>query len=267
MLPIAYQLYSAREETAENLEKVFSTLYKIGYDGVEFAGFFEKPSEEIKNLLEKYQLKGISSHVGLEAAQKNPFGLIAYHQAIGCEYMVIPGLDMDTRPGGKKFAATLQFLQYFGKLCKQAGIKLLYHNHDFEFIKVGGQYGLDFIFDAIPQKHLATQLDTCWVHYAGLDPVEYILKYTNRAPLVHVKDYIGNPSNVALAKEGEVIEPGERPDFMYKPLGQGVNNIRAIVKAAKEAGSKWLVMEMDDSPEMPPLEAAKICYDYLKPLA
>lgn len=267
MLPIAYQIYSARQEAAQNLEQVLATLHQIGYDGVEFAGFYGKSADEISSLLEKHQLKAISSHLGLEAAQADPFGIISYHQKIGCEYIVIPGLDMDTRPGGSKFATTLKFLHKFGKLCKKGGIQLLYHNHDFEFITISGQYGLDFIFDAVPKKLLATEIDTCWVHYAGLNPSEYLLKYKGRTPLVHVKDYVGNPSNIALAKEGEKAEPGERPDFMYKPLGQGVNDIPAIVKAAKEAGTKWLVMEMDDSPEMPPMEAAKLCYDFLKPLA
>lgn len=266
MLPIAYQLYSAREEAALNLDQVLARLHAIGYDGVEFAGFYGKSAEEVKCLLEKYHLKGISSHLGLEAAQADPFGVIAFHQKIGCEYIVIPGLDKSTRPGGPKFAATLQFLYGFGKLCKKAGLALLYHNHDFEFITISGQYGFDFIMDALPQKVLATQIGTCWVHYAGLDPSAYLLKYKGRAPLVHVKDYVGSPSNVALAKEGEKVQPGERPDFMYKPLGQGVNHIAAIVEAAWEAETKWLVMEMDDSPEMPPLDAAKICYDYLKNL-
>ena len=245
MLPITYQLYSAREEAALNLDQVLARLHAIGYDGVEFAGFYGKSAEEVKCLLEKYHLKGISSHLGLEAAQADPFGVIAFHQKIGCEYIVIPGLDKSTRPGGPKFAATLQFLYGFGKLCKKAGLALLYHNHDFEFITISGQYGFDFIMDALPQKVLATQIGTCWVHYAGLDPSAYLLKYKGRAPLV---------------------QPGERPDFMYKPLGQGVNHIAAIVEAAWEAETKWLVMEMDDSPEMPPLDAAKICYDYLKNL-
>lgn len=267
MLPIAYQLYSAREEAAENLENVLAALQNIGYNGVEFAGFYGRGADEINALLEKYGLKAISSHLGLSAAQADPFGVIAFHQAIGCEYIVIPGLDLDTRPGGPKFAATLGFFSYFGQLCKKAGIQLLYHNHEFEFIKISGQYGFDFIFDAVSKEYLATEIDTCWVHYAGLDPSEYLLKYKGRAPLVHVKDYRGTPSNVAHAKQGEGAYAGERVDFMYKPLGQGINDIKAIVKAAKGAGAKWLVMEMDDSPEMPPLEAAKICYDYLKPLA
>ena len=266
MLPIAYQVYSARGEAEKDFESVLAALQKIGYDGVEFAGFYGKTADEINALLEKYQLKGISSHVGIDLARKDPFGTIAYHQQIGCKYIVIPGLGNEDRPGGANFAKTLQWLRFFGKLCKKAGIELLYHNHDFEFVSVSDQYGLDFIFDAVDQKALATEIDTCWVHYAGLDPSAYVRKYEGRCPLVHVKDYVGTPSNIGKPDAPKVPE-GEKTPFMYKPLGQGVNDIPAIVKAAKESGAKWLVMEMDDSPEMPPLEAAKLCYDFLKPLA
>ncbi len=267
MLPIAYQLYSAREEAEQNLEQVLATVQSIGFDGVEFAGFYGKPAQEIKLLLEKYQLKGVSSHVPMDLAQKDPFGTIAYHQQIGCNYIVIPYLDEESRPGGPKFASALRFIRKFGKLCRKAGIQLLYHNHDFEFDILSGQYGLDFLYDAIPAKILACEVDTCWVHYAGVNPSEYVLKYTGRVPVVHMKDYVGVYSDSAtpygLLGAGEA---DEKVAFMFKPLGQGINDIPGIVKAAKEAGSKWLVFEMDLSLEMPPLEAAKISYNYLKSL-
>ncbi|NLB89745.1 MAG: sugar phosphate isomerase/epimerase [Clostridiales bacterium] len=268
MLPIAYQLYSTREEAEKNLEKVLADLQAIGFDGVEFAGFYGKSAEEITALLKKYQLKGISSHVAMDLAKADPFGIIAYHQQIGCEYIVIPYLEEKQRPGGENFAATLQWMYSFGKLCKKGGIQLLYHNHDFEFDMLSGQYGLDFLFDAVPQDRLASEIDTCWVHYAGVNPGDYVRKYQGRCPLVHVKDYVGTPSEegspYGLLGAGEA---DEEVSFMYKPLGQGINDIKDVVKAAKESGAKWLVFEMDESPEMPPMEAAKISFDFLKPLA
>lgn len=267
MLPIAYQIYSARQEAEKDLEKVLATLHSIGYDGVEFAGFYGKSAAEIKALLDKYNLKTISSHVPMQLAQQDMFGTIAYHQQIGCKYIAIPYLDEQTRPGGSKFAATLQWLYKFGKLCKKGGIQLLYHNHDFEFDMLSGQYGLDFLFDALPSKVLATEIDTCWVNYAGVNPSEYVLKHAGRAPVVHVKDYVGKKADggtpYGLLGAGEADEVA----FMYKPLGKGINDIPSIVKAAKEAGTKWLVVEMDESVEMPPLEAAKLSYEFLKPLA
>ena len=150
---------------------------------------------------------------------------------------------------------------------EEKGLELLYHNHDFEFDMLSGQYGLDFLYDAIPAKILAAEIDTCWVHYAGVNPSEYVLKYAKRVPVVHLKDYVGVRSEGAapygLLGAGEA---NKKVEFMFKPLGQGNNDIAGVVKAAKEAGSKWLVFEMDLSLEMPPLQAAKISYDYLKSL-
>lgn len=267
MLPIAYQVYSARGEAQKDLEGVLARLSQIGYNGVEFAGFYGKTADEIKALLEKHNLQAISSHVPIDGAQKDPFGTIAFHQAIGCKYIAIPYLDEEARPGGPKFAATLNWLKKFGHLCKKGGIQLLYHNHDFEFDMLSGQYGLDFMYDAISPKHLGAEIDTCWVHYAGVSPSNYVAKYAGRVPLVHVKDYVGKKTDggtpYGLLGAGEADEVA----FMYKPLGKGINEIPAIVKAAKKSGAKWLVVEMDESPEMPPLEAAKISYDFLKPLA
>lgn len=267
MLPIAYQIYSARKEAEKDLEHVFEKISQIGYNGVEFAGFYGKSTDEIKALLQKYHLQAISSHVPVEALQKDPFGTIAYHQQIGCKYIAIPYLDEKSRPGGPAFAAALKWIRKMGKLCKKGSISLLYHNHDFEFDLLSGQYGLDFMYDAIEAKHLGAEVDTCWVHYAGVNPSEYLKKLGSRVPLVHMKDYVGKKTDegspYGLLGAGEANEV----PFMYKPLGKGINDIKAIAQTAKEIGAKWFVVEMDESVEMPPLEAAKISYDFLKPLA
>ena len=66
----------------------------------------------------------------------------------------------------------------------------LYHNHDFEFVKMpNGQYALDYIYTEIPADLLQTELDICWVKVAGEEPVDYIKKYAGRAPVVHLKDF------------------------------------------------------------------------------
>ena len=144
-VPVAYQLYSAREDVAKDMNGVFKQLKAMGYDGVEFAGFFGHSAEEIKKMLDDNGLVAISSHVPVQAIQEDMFGTIAFHQKIGCRYIAIPYLDDAHRPGTPGFADMLRLIQRFGRLCKEAGIQLLYHNHDFEFVQLSGMYGLDFL--------------------------------------------------------------------------------------------------------------------------
>ena len=77
-------------------------------------------------------------------------------------------LDEATRPGSAGFGKTLGQIYKFGELCRKAGITLLYHNHDFEFCTISGEYGLDFIYDVVPADVLKTEIDCCWVKYSGI---------------------------------------------------------------------------------------------------
>lgn len=105
----------------------------------------------------------------------------------------------EDRPGTEKFLKNIETFKKIGEACKKVGITLLYHNHDFEFVKMpNGQYALDYIYTEIPADLLQTELDICWVKVAGEEPVDYIKKYAGRAPVVHLKDFYkeGKPANM-----------------------------------------------------------------------
>lgn len=127
----------------------------------------------------------------LAEIEKDMFKTISDYKAIGCKYIAVPYTDDECRPGGPRFAETIRNIYKFGRLCREAGIQLLYHNHDFEFTKISGMYGLDFIYEAVDACTLKTEIDTCWVKYAGENPAEYVKKYAGRCPVVHLKDYVG----------------------------------------------------------------------------
>ncbi len=264
-LPIAYQVYSARDEAQADLNGVLAQISALGYDGVEFAGFYGHTAEEVKALLAKHGLTAISSHVPIAQIIGDMFGVISYHKAIGCSYIAIPFLDESSRPGALGFAEMLKVIYQFGRLCREAGIQLLYHNHDFEFVTLSGQYGLDFLYGAVPADILQTEIDTCWVKYAGLDPAQYVRKYAGRCPVVHLKDYVGRRDGktpYGLIGTDKAADTGVA--FSFKPVGHGCQDIPSIVDAALGSGAKWLVVEQDLSTERPPLEAAKLSREYLK---
>lgn len=269
--PVAYQVYSAREEAQKDLLGVLKSLKEMGYDGVEFAGFYGHTAEEVKAMLDETGLKAISSHVALSLIEEDMFGTIAYHKTIGCEYIAIPFLDEATRPGSAGFAKVIKTIYTFGDLCKKAGIQLLYHNHDFEFVTLSDQFGLDFLYSAVPCCLLATELDTCWVKYAGQDPAAYIRKYAGRCPVVHLKDYVGVKSDrnpYALLGENGKDDGTAAKDvpFEFRPVGYGCQSFPEIIAAAEESGTKWVVVEQDLSLTRPALEAARMSVEYVKSL-
>lgn len=264
---IGYQLYSAREEAKNDLAGVLGALAQMGYEGIEFAGFYGKSAGEIRDILRDCGLAIASSHIPFPQVQQDPFGVIAFHQAVGCRYIAISSLNGACRPGGEKFAEAIRTVAWFGEMCRQGGIQLCYHNHDFEFVRVCGQWGLDFLYDAVPAEALQTELDTCWVKYAGEDPVAYLNKYAGRAPLVHLKDFVGRKgSGTPYGLIGETAQ-ADAAAFEYRPFGFGCQDAKALTKASIDAGARWLIIEQDEcSAGQSPLEAAKMSIDTLKGL-
>ena len=266
--PIAVQLYSVRGNMAEDFKGTLQKVKDMGYDGVEFAGLFGKSAAEVKEMCHEIGLVPISAHVPFVDMMNDP-DLLSTYAEIGCEYVVIPYLTTEYRPGKEKFHEVIEGAKILGEKANALGMKLAYHNHDFEFEKIDGEYALDILYKEVSPELLETQLDTCWVRVGGEDPVAYIRKYAGRVGVLHLKDFVGGKSENMYAligidddKEKETVGK-----FEYRPLGQGVQDIPAILKVAEESGTKWMIVEQDEpSMGLSSLESIKACIDYLKTL-
>ncbi|HHU03259.1 MAG: sugar phosphate isomerase/epimerase family protein [Christensenellales bacterium] len=256
---VAYQLYSARELVEKDMLSVLKELSQMGYKGVEFAGFFGHSADEINNMLAETNMKAVSSHVPVKDLKSNLDDIISFHKAIGCKYIVVPYVEENDRPGFPGFAKMIRFIYEAGVECKKNGLQLLYHNHDFEFEKISGIYGLDFLYDAVPEDILQTEIDTCWVHYSEVDPIEYLLKYTGRAPIVHLKDYNGvKIEGDPYALIGIDKEASQDKKFAFLPVGQGVQDVKGLIDAGLKAGAEWFVVEQDEPTANGPMEDARL---------
>lgn len=270
-LPVALQLYTVRDVMATDFVGTLAKVKEMGYDGVEFAGLFDYAPSQIKHWCDSLDLVPISAHVPLAEMLADIDKVIADYKAIGCEYIVVPYVTEERRPGGELFYQMVEEIKAIGQKAKDAGLVLLYHNHDFEFKKLeNGQTGLDYLYENVPADLLQTELDQCWVKYAGYEPVAYLEKYTGRSPVVHLKDFYQEGKQdadpyalIGLNEE----DKKENTAFEFRPLGQGLQDIPAIVEASKAAGSKWFVVEQDQ-PSMGKnsLECAKMSIDYLNTL-
>ena len=264
--PIGIQVYSVRKEASEDFAGTLSKIRDFGYDGVEFAGLYGNTPAEVRALCEKYSLNPISAHVPFVDMLKDPAGVLAQYAEIGCRYVAVPYLTPEHRPGTPNFEFVVEFIGIIAKAAKKAGIQLLYHNHDFEFMKLGGKYALDILYETVPEDLLKTELDTCWVNVGGEDPSKYLLKYSGRAPVVHLKDFFGQKSENMYELIGIENKAPKRPDgFEFRPVGSGLQDMPSIVAAAEKAGAEWLVVEQDNpSMGLTPIECAKKSIDYLR---
>lgn len=267
-LPIAVQLYSVRDAAAADFYGTLKQIKEMCYDGVEFAGLHGAKPADVKTWCEEIGLTPISAHVPYVDMLKDPIGVLAAYAEIGCKFVVVPYLMPEHRPDNANFPYVVEFIGIIGKAAKTFGMQLLYHNHDFEFLKIDGKYALDILYDTVPADLLQTEIDTCWASVGGVDPAEYVRKYSNRSPVVHLKDYFGVQSEDMYELIGVDGTRKQRPaNFELRPVGFGIQNIPAILEAAKAAGSEWVVVEQDfPSMGLTPMECAKKSIDYLKSL-
>ena len=262
------QLYTVRENLAADFEGTIKAVAAMGYEGVEFAGLYGRSAKEVRELTDELGIIPISAHVSLAEMLEDLDGALKTYKEIGCEYLVVPYLPEDYRPEAGNFEETLKIIAYMGEKVNEAGFKLLYHNHDFEFTKIDGEYYLDTLYRRIPAELLQTELDTCWVNVGGEDPAAYLRKYAGRAPIVHLKDFFmrgrqreGLYELIGIDKKVE--DKGE--NFGFRPVGHGMQNIPEILDASIEAGASWVIVEQDrPAPGQTAMESAKLSADYLK---
>lgn len=272
-LKVGLQLYSIREDMEKDMDAALKKVKEIGYDYVEFAGYYGHTAEEVRAMLDKRGLTCISVHqppnLFLEEGQK----AIDYLKTIGANHCAIPWYDAEKHKGTDKWEETVKMFTAVGEALKKNGIQLMYHNHEFEFQKYEDKFLLDWLFETIPNDILQPEIDTCWVHYAGYDPAEYVLKYAGRISIVHLKDFVcknlgSGPVYELIGKDGKEEKMGSREEngFAFRPVGYGIQNFPQILEASRKAGAEYVIVEQDLSPDRPPMEAAKMSREYLKTL-
>ena len=265
-LPIAVQVYSVRDAASADLYGTLKQIKEMGYDGVEFAGLYGHDPADIKAWCQELGLVPISAHVPLIDMLKDPMGVLSQYARIGCKYVAVPYLVPEHRPGHPNFDYIVEFIRILGKAAKSFGMQMLYHNHDFEFLKIDGKYALDILYDTIPADLLQTEIDTCWVNVGGENPSDYINKYSGRAPVVHLKDFNGEKSEDMYELIGiEKKAPARPSSFEFRPVGSGLQDFPAILAASRAAGAEWVVVEQDQATMgLSPMESIKTSIDYLK---
>jgi len=209
-LPIGLQLYSVRNLLPKDFEGTLHQLAAAGYKEVEAAGYFDKTAADFGNALQKAGLKCVSTHHQLVQLKSQFNQLIEYGQALGLEYIICSwaGVHRDPARTGDlnlddwRYVAD-QFNE-IGQKVKGAGMTFGYHNHTVEFGKENGIVYFDELLKRTDPKVVVFEMDCGWVVAGGHNPVEYLSKYPERFPLLHVKDMVkgsdGKWRNVVMGK-------------------------------------------------------------------
>ncbi|WP_141057289.1 sugar phosphate isomerase/epimerase family protein [Stenotrophomonas rhizophila] len=244
--PIAVQMYSLRN--AGSLDQQLKIVHDAGVGAVETVGTQGVSAPELKQLLDRYAIKAISSHVPLAELRKDLPGVVAFNRSIGNTTLVVPYLDAKDRPtDAAGWTALGQELGRISKQVRAEGMRLAYHNHDFELVDFNGRTGLELLF-AAAGPDLQTELDLAWVARAGYDPAVMLGKFRGRLFAVHAKDN---------APKGQAEDEGG-----FAAIGQGVLDWNAILPAAAGAGVQWYIIEHDQPRD--PATVIKTGADYLR---
>lgn len=270
---VGLQLYSIREDMEKDMDAALKAVKEMGYDYVEFAGYHGKTADEVRGLLDKYGLQCISVHQGYGVFLDEPQENVDFLKTIGAQYCAVPWMGIENHKGNEGFDKAVKEITQVAELLKKNGIQMMYHNHDFEFQKYEDKFLLDWLYETIPSDLLMPQIDTCWVHYAGYNPCEYIEKYAGKMKVLHLKDFVcknlaQGPVYALIDNSGNAKGGNDKQEtgFEFRPVGQGIQDFPAILASAEKAGIEYVIVEQDASPTATPLESAKQSREYLKSL-
>ncbi len=264
---VGIQLYGVRGAMKEDFEGTLRAVAEMGYEYVEFAGYHERSAEEIKELLDKYGLKCVSVHQALDFYDEDPDAAAEFLKTFGVKYSVIPHYKETLLAGSDVWEETKARFNKVAEVLRRHGMVLGYHNHDYEFNTHDGKYLFDYIFDEVDA---VPEIDTCWVHYAGVEPTEKIAEYAGKVEIVHLKDFVckrlaGGPTYDLIDANGNPIKTTREDNgFEFRPLGQGRQNFAAILEACEAAGTEYLIVEQDQPNDLTELEAARRSREYLR---
>lgn len=246
MRNVGLQLYSVRGAAEQNFLETLRNVADIGYDAVQFAGFFNTTADQVKQVLDEKQLRVAGSHTALDLLRGEKLKeTIQYNQEIDNKLIICPYLPENKRDSMDSYKRTAEELNAIGKVCHEHGMAFGYHNHDFEFDALNGTTGFDLIFENTDPAFVKIELDCFWAIYAGHNPTKIIEKYDNRVVSLHIKDMI----------EAD----GKRRST---EIGFGKLNLKEFLKFAKSNCLDWLVVEQEDF-DRDPMESAKINRDNL----
>lgn len=253
---IGIQLYTLREAFSKDVKEVLEHVAKSGYKEVETygysseKGFFGTSAKDFKKIMKDNGLKAPSGHYDFNSYIKDNNAdflkaSIECANQLGSEYITVPYLDEKLRSNLDGFKRIAQKINEAAVLCKQSGLKLAYHNHDFEFKKFGNKTGYEILLQETDKKLVDFELDLYWVVRSGNDPLQLFKANPGRFTMWHVKDM--DKSKAEWNTE----------------IGEGSINFKAIFAEAKLSGMQHFFVEQETNYSPNPMESIKTSWNFV----
>jgi sugar phosphate isomerase/epimerase len=261
---IGLQLWTVRKQLAKDPEGTLAKVAGIGYNSVELMGygngkFFGLTPAQLSELLKKYRLKSPSGHYGmsnylLKGDMNDLQDNIAVAASMGHRYIVIPFLTDNMRTSLDDYKKLAQKFNVAATEAKKSGLKLAYHNHDFEFKDWGGgQTGYDVLLKETDPSLVFFEMDIYWVVRAGQYPIQLINNNSGRIKMWHLKDM--------TQKAAPSYDVGGQQ--YYAEVGTGIIDFKAIFREKQKSGMEYFYVEQDETSE-PVFDAITKSYNYVK---
>jgi len=187
---VGLQLYTVRSEMQKSVEATLARVAQVGYKEVEFAGYFNRTPQQIRDALKANGLAAPSSHVNGPDWNK----ILDDAKTIGHEYVVIPWVPEEARTPDN-FRRMADDFNKKAEAANKVGLKFAYHNHDFEFKPMpDGKLIYDTLLDSTDPKTVLMEMDLYWTNHGGASPEAYWKKYPGRFELLHIKDMAADRS-------------------------------------------------------------------------
>ena len=243
-IPVGVQLYSVRTECEKDLPGTIKAVAKMGYKGVEFAGYYGRDAKTLRNLLDDAGLVCCGTHTGMDTLLGDQLAkTIEFNQTLGNKFLIVPSLPEKYRASRKAWQVTAAMFNELSDKVKLHGMRVGYHNHNVEFTPMDGEIPWDTFFGGT-KKEVIMQFDTGNAMIGGGDPVLFLKRYPGRATTVHIKPY-------SKAKPNAVLGDDELP-------------WNEIFKLCETTGkTQWYIVEYE-SDAYPPLVSIEKCLEALR---
>ena len=252
-IPLAVQLYTVRDLVQTDMAAALKQIAKIGYTGVELAGYGNlREAVAVKKALHDAGLKIAGSHVGIERLESNLDAVMDENEILGNRTLVAPWMPEERRRDADGWKQCAVACNKIGEACAKRGFTFCYHHHSFEFARFRSRdgkserSGMQIFWENTDPRFVKAELDVYWLKHGSEEPATYTKRLANRVELVHLKD-------MAAGAEQK-----------FAPVGAGILDFRSIVAAAFESGAKWLIVEQDDCYATPPMDAIRTSFDNLR---
>lgn len=242
-VPIAVQLYSVRHECKKDFAGTLSAVAKMGYEGVEFADYYDTAAGDLREMLDNLGLKAAGTHIRLDTLEGDELKrTVEFNSVISNDFLIVPGLPKERTQSAEGWADTARLLEDVAENVAGEGMWVGCHNHAAEFADFGGRRAWDILFGSTSK--IVMQMDAGNALHARVEPLAFMKKYPGRQQSVHLKEY--------SAADGWVH------------LGEGDVDWAGVFDFCESAGdTRWYVVEFENE-AYPALESVEKCLKFLR---